>query len=224
MSIKLSKKALDIGYFCKTSHDTLRFWTKNLKTDHETPVNFNNDLTQFRYPSNRTIVKINKSKRKHKLSPTGYSNLVLASDDLGQQRNLVDPDGNHISFAPRSKNLIESSFTVNVNDLEAQCKFYTEIMEFERIKENLYRVGDCFIHVKKSNVKYSGHWVDLGFRYFTLHVKNVDEVFNQIVSRGAEIGEKPYAIGDIAKISFVRDPNGNWIEVAQRASLAGSWE
>ena len=31
-------------------------------------------------------------------------------------------------------------------------------------------------------------------------------------------------IGDIAKISFLKDPDGNWIEVAQRASLAGPWD
>jgi lactoylglutathione lyase len=29
-------------------------------------------------------------------------------------------------------------------------------------------------------------------------------------------------LGDVASISFVRDPDGNWIEVSQRKSITGS--
>ena len=28
--------------------------------------------------------------------------------------------------------------------------------------------------------------------------------------------------GDVARISFVRDPDGGWIEISQRASLTGA--
>jgi predicted enzyme related to lactoylglutathione lyase len=54
-------------------------------------------------------------------------------------------------------------------------------------------------------------------------VMRVDDAFAAITAAGAEIGEAPYSIGRIARISFVRDPHGNWIEVAQRAALAGPW-
>jgi hypothetical protein len=29
-------------------------------------------------------------------------------------------------------------------------------------------------------------------------------------------------LGDVAYISFVRDPDGNWIEISQRKSITGS--
>jgi hypothetical protein len=29
-------------------------------------------------------------------------------------------------------------------------------------------------------------------------------------------------LGSTARISFVRDPDGNWIEISQRASLTGT--
>jgi hypothetical protein len=34
----------------------------------------------------------------------------------------------------------------------------------------------------------------------------------------------PVTLGSTARISMVRDPDGNWIELSQRASLTGSLE
>jgi hypothetical protein len=31
----------------------------------------------------------------------------------------------------------------------------------------------------------------------------------------------PFTLGSTARISFVADPDGNWIEISQRASLTG---
>ena len=39
---------------------------------------------------------------------------------------------------------------------------------------------------------------------------------------GAWEGRAPSVLGDVARISFVRDPDGNWIEISQRKSLTGS--
>jgi lactoylglutathione lyase len=35
-------------------------------------------------------------------------------------------------------------------------------------------------------------------------------------------GYAPVSLGKVARISFVRDPDGNWIELSQRASLTGN--
>ena len=34
----------------------------------------------------------------------------------------------------------------------------------------------------------------------------------------------PVTLGTTARISMVRDPDGNWIELSQRASITGSLE
>ena len=52
---------------------------------------------------------------------------------------------------------------------------------------------------------------------------NVDAAFRKIIENGGVVVERPYAIGDIAKISFVRSPADNWADVAQRRELAGVW-
>lgn len=38
---------------------------------------------------------------------------------------------------------------------------------------------------------------------------------------GVWAGAAPVTLGKVARICFVRDPDGNWIEISQRASLTG---
>jgi lactoylglutathione lyase len=60
-----------------------------------------------------------------------------------------------------------------------------------------------------------------GFRYLTVQVRNVDAEHAGIIGRGGVEGRGPLTLGITARISFVRDPDGNWIEISQRASLTG---
>jgi lactoylglutathione lyase len=39
---------------------------------------------------------------------------------------------------------------------------------------------------------------------------------------GFDSATEPIRLGDVAAISFVRDPGGNWLEISQRASLTGA--
>ncbi len=54
-----------------------------------------------------------------------------------------------------------------------------------------------------------------GFRYFTFAVKDVDAVHQALTEKGVEIASPPRDIG-VAKVMFAADPDGNWIEFAQR--------
>jgi lactoylglutathione lyase len=60
-----------------------------------------------------------------------------------------------------------------------------------------------------------------GYRYLTVQVRNCDAEHAGIVARGGAEGRAPVTLGTTARISFVRDPDGNWIEISQRASLTG---
>jgi lactoylglutathione lyase len=61
-----------------------------------------------------------------------------------------------------------------------------------------------------------------GFRYITIQVWDVDAEHAGIVDRGGAEGRPAITLGTTARISFVRDPDGNWIEISQRASLTGT--
>jgi lactoylglutathione lyase len=45
-----------------------------------------------------------------------------------------------------------------------------------------------------------------------------------VLAHGGREARAPVTLGSTARISMVRDPDGNWIELSQRASLTGSLE
>ena len=45
-----------------------------------------------------------------------------------------------------------------------------------------------------------------------------------VLAHGGREARAPVTLGTTARISMVRDPDGNWIELSQRASLTGSLE
>ena len=61
-----------------------------------------------------------------------------------------------------------------------------------------------------------------GLRYMTFQVADVVGEHQAIVATGGAEGMAPVRLGDVAYISFVRDPDGNWIEISQRKSITGS--
>jgi len=53
-------------------------------------------------------------------------------------------------------------------------------------------------------------------------VKDCDAEHKRFLSMGVWEGAPPVTLGKVARISFIRDPDGNWIEISQRASLTGA--
>jgi predicted enzyme related to lactoylglutathione lyase len=60
-----------------------------------------------------------------------------------------------------------------------------------------------------------------GWRYMTLQVFDAAGLYHDVVARGGREGRPPRTLGDIAHYALVRDMEGNWIELSQRASLTG---
>ena len=61
----------------------------------------------------------------------------------------------------------------------------------------------------------------VGIRYITIQVRDCDLEHRRFISMGAWEGAAPITLGTVARISFIRDPDGNAIEISQRASLTG---
>ncbi|MEZ5595911.1 MAG: hypothetical protein R3E84_05890 [Pseudomonadales bacterium] len=61
-----------------------------------------------------------------------------------------------------------------------------------------------------------------GYRYMTLQIFDVLAAHAQVLASGGREGSPPRKLGDVAHISFVRDPDGNWIELSQRKSIVGT--
>ena len=223
--ISLAKPVIDIGYFTEDLATTLEFWRLEVGLDYEPPVKFNDGLTQYRHKLGDSVIKINTSKKLLKKNPGQYAKLLIARDGQMIPKTVFDPDGNEIMFVPPGYNSVTGvGVCIKTSRIELYQKFYQDALECRAISANTFRLGESVIFLQRDpDASKVGHWVDKGLRYFTIHVRQIDDTYAALMNAGVEQGEAPYSIEKIARISFIRDPDGRWIEVAQRASLAGPW-
>ena len=85
------------------------------------------------------------------------------------------------------------------------------------------RCGDSLVLITQSPTLVSaGAMKARGFRYITIQVRDCDAEHARLLRAGAVEGHPPTTLGTTARVSFVRDPDGNWIEISERASLTGA--
>jgi len=222
----LSKPQLDVGFFTNNLEKVLAFWRDEIGLSPEEPVHFNDTLVQHRHALGDTVVKINAAKGGVATGVhTGYRELLIAREGVRDVQRLQDPDGNQITLVPPGHLGVRGiGVRLGVSDPVRQQRYYVHAMGLVEEEPGAFRSGDSLLLVEHdASAEAAGHWINAGFRYVTLHVKRVDASFHAIVKNGAAVGEEPYSIGKVARIGFIRDPHGNWIEVAQRAALAGPW-
>ena len=73
-----------------------------------------------------------------------------------------------------------------------------------------------------SNAPSSAEMRGQGWRYITFQVFKVDQEHARVLAQGGQEAMPPTTLGTTARISMIRDPDGNWIELSQRASITGS--
>lgn len=223
--VSLSKPTIDIGYFTDNLTAQLEFWRDEFGLSCEPAVNFNQGLTQYRHALGDSVIKVNTSSDQLPKQPTAYRELMICDADVGQPQSLKCPDGNLITRVPPGYCGIDGlGLKIAVQNVAAYGHFLTSAMGFEQCDATSFRCGRSVLVLEPAAAgQRNAHWVNQGLSYFTVHVMRVDEAFAAMVAAGATVGERPYSIERIARISFIRDLDGNWIEVAQRASLAGPW-
>ena len=222
--MRIAKPRLDFGLYTNDLTGMLAFWQGEIGLALEEVLPVGRGVRQHRLALNGSVFKLNHSRDPlPEEARSGYRELRIARPGLSESQSLVDPDGNHVTLLPPGEAGVEAiGIHLAVSDEAAHRDFYGRILEFEEAGENSYRLGDTLLSFAAvPGVSRSGGMRGIGFRYFTLQVWDVDEAHSEIVSRGGEEAHPPMTLGKVARISFVRDPDGNWIELSQRASLTG---
>ena len=222
--MRVAKPRLDFGLYTNDRDGMLAFWQDEVGLELEEVLPVGRGVRQHRLSLNGSVFKLN-----HSRDPlpdearSGYRELLIARPGLGRRRGLVDPDGNRVTLVPPGEDGIDAiGIRLAVSDARAQADFYRRIMEFEELGERRHRLGDTLLLFDEApGIVRSGEMRAGGYRYCTLQVWDVDEAHAEIVARGGEQAHPPMTLGKVARISFVRDPDGNWIELSQRASLTG---
>ena len=221
--MRLAKPRIDVGLFTNNLEPMLAFWRDEAGLPFEEMLPMGGGLRQYRHGLNGSVLKINSARDPlPDATPSGYRELVIAREGLESPRTLADPDGNRVTLVPRGSGGVEGILvSMIVRDAAAFRSFYEEALELERAGDGIARCGDSLIRYEQGDAHDDAQMQARGYRYTTIQVWDADAEHAGIIARGGREGRAPVTLGATARVSFVRDPDGNWIEISQRASLTG---
>lgn len=232
--MKLAKPRIDIGFATNNAPPVLAFWQNEigLPFDHTQPIRRGHK--QHRYDLRGSVLKINQMyEALPDNPPSGYRELLIAREGLSRPVVHVDPEGNRVTLVPPGHFGIERiGIRLGVRDVAAHAQFYTEALQLPDIMPadldadaRAFLAGDTVMIVAPADdAPCDAAFDGKGWRYITFQVFAVDREHAHVLAHGGREGYAPVTLGTTARISMVRDPDGNWIELSQRASLTGSLE
>ncbi len=224
----LAKQHLDIGLYTNQREEQLAFWQGEIGLAFDHVGKLGGGVHQLRHHMNGSILKINHSRNPlPDLAPSGYRRLLIAKPDLAGVQSLTDPDGNAVDLVPPGhKGIVGIGIEIAVSDLAAAKAHWADALQFQAGDNDTVIAGDTVLLLKQDDgVEATPDDKNAtGYRYTTVQIHKCDAEHAGILARGGREGAVPRTIGTTTRFSFVRDPDGNWLEVSQRAQLTGTLE
>jgi lactoylglutathione lyase len=223
--MELAKPRVDIGLSTNDLAPMLAFWqgAAGIPFDHLLPIRPGHD--QHRHDALGSVLKINHhADPLPDAPPSGYRELIVAREGLSAPRSLSDPEGNRAALVPPGwEGVTQVGVRIACRDLAAHRRFYAEALGLPEERPGVFRAGESLIFLDESpDAPFDSGMRGRGWRYITFQVFKVDEEHARVLARGGREALAPLTLGTTARISMVRDPDGNWIELSQRASIVGS--
>jgi lactoylglutathione lyase len=221
--VDLAKPAIDIGLYTNSREAQLDFWQQQAGVSFSELLRVGGGVHKLRHAIGDSILKINDCRDTLSAAPPSGIRLLSIASDVAAVTELIDPDGNRVNLVPRGQDGIEQiRITMHVSNLATHRAFWGEVLELPELGENCFQVGASQLELIDSEVALDPVQRALGYRYLTIQVFDVKTTHANILKRGGREGSAPVKLGDVAHISFVRDPDGNWLEISQRKSITGS--
>lgn len=117
---------------------------------------------------------------------------------------------------------------IRVKDVEKSLNFYQNLMNMSIVKKK--RLDDCeLIYLEdeehtaqieltvNDEIPENGYENGNAFGHFAFSVKSMDEFTEKMKSLGYEYLYEPYVIFSGTKIAFVKDPDGNELELIEKS-------
>jgi catechol 2,3-dioxygenase-like lactoylglutathione lyase family enzyme len=226
--MQLAKNGIDIGLSTNNLEPMLRFWQQDaaVRFDHMLPVR--RGQKQYRHDEQGSVIKLNHhAEPLPEAAPSGYRELIIAREGLTTPQRMVDPDGNRVQLVPPGYDGVSQiAVAMGVRSLGEHRKFYGDILGFAEQPwpgGAAFRLGDSLILLEEDRAATADPVRQArGWRYITLQVADIDAVHEELRHRGVREGLAPVTLGEVARISMILDPDGNWIELSRRASIVGS--
>ena len=232
----LAKQFLDVGVFTNRIDEMRAFYGERIGLPFEELLPVGAGVRQYRYGLLGSVLKVNHIREPlPPRTPGGYQRVAIF-DSHATPSTLRDPDGNEIELVARGERGIgQIEIHLGVTDVDAFEHFYGDALQAERIGAGRFKLGETIVSFERdpaavraeksgsaSAVEVIGAMRAVGMRYITVQVRDCDREHRRLTAMGVWEGAAPVTLGAVARISFIRDPDGNFIEVSQRASLTGS--
>ena len=234
--MELAKRFVDVGLFTNRLDEMRAFYGERIRLPYEEMLPVGGGVRQYRYGLLGSVLKIN-----HSRDPLpariagGYRMLSISDPRTPMPLPMQDADGNDLELVPtgqRGVNQIE--IHIGVTDEDAFEHFYADALNAEKIGAGRFKLGETIVSFRRdpaamrarkspsaSATDVMASMRAVGMRYMTVQVRDVNAEHRRFMSMGVWEGAAPVTLGTVARISFVRDPDGNFIEISQRASLTG---
>jgi len=227
--MNLAKPNLDMGVFVRNLESELFFWqTKvSIPFDHRLHIKkpiTNKEFFQYRHNLNGSVIKINHCVTLKPDNPEERSGFKGVTLILGNsKKKLETANGEFIEILPENTNDLQGPIIHLTSEKPNRLiDFYVSVLGFEKITSELIRSGTSYLQITKGSSGNSGEsYLGYGFRYITVQVFDADLECQKIEQKGGDVAMQPVSYGKIARVAFVRDPDGNWIEISARSSLTG---
>ena len=219
--LQLAKPALDIGLYTNRIERIRAFYEGELGLAYNHLLKAGRGIHQHRVDlEGHGVLKLNDAREPLPDAPSGYVGLAVVGSS---PRSLTDPDGLAVDVTAWLPGDARVRVTVASADPAAHDRWFGDALGCDRLGDNEYLLGSTLVVVQHAPDQ---PMVDArfarGFRYLTVQVADVVAEHKRLVDMGFATAMDPVILGEVAAISFVLDPGGNWLEVSQRASLTGA--
>lgn len=117
---------------------------------------------------------------------------------------------------------------IRVKDIKAAMRFYTELLGLEKTHE--IKLEDCLLHFLKGDdgdfeieltenfeISENGYECGKAFGHFAVETKDMDAFTEKVNALGYEYLYQPFVMDEAkSKIAFIKDPDGNEIEIIEK--------
>ena len=219
----LAKQHLDVGFSTNDWDAVQRFWGEEIGLVYEEYLKIGSGVRQHRFGVHGTVVKVNHAREPLPTNPTVHRGLRIAGDRLGAPELHHTPAGVPVTLVPTGHQDVVGIEVVNATaDVAAARRFWVDGLGGTELDPGRYRVGDTIVRcILEPGLAPMTSRTGVGFRYLTVQVFDVDTEHARMLDLGFAEDLPPTTLGTTARISFVRDPDGAFLEISQRASLTG---
>ena len=220
--IEIVKNQLDVG-LVSAQQALVDFWQDEagLAFDHSIPVM--KGQVQWRFVERGSVVKVNIRKELSGDQRSGIESVSIAREALEAPHEMVDPDGNRVRFVPAGfEGVTQLGVHLAVRDLARTLSYYRDVLGFAQESANRVRCGDSvLLFEERPDAPSDFGMAQKGWLYLTVQVRDCDAETARVEAQGGKVVVAPRNLGEIARMSMVADPDGNLLEISQRASLTG---